>query len=111
MLSLAGLRCALVCAAVVTCGGAVPAVAAALSYAQQATLWSTTVWPALRGTSNATMPFAVFIAAPSMQLDGTLATEIGELTALARLVLYDNALHGTLPSEIGNLIWLQGVCE
>jgi hypothetical protein len=38
-----------------------------------------------------------------LALDGSIATQIGDLTSLASLVLYSNELVGTLPSEIGKL--------
>ena len=39
----------------------------------------------------------------SNQLTGEIPAEIGELTNLTGLLLYDNELTGVIPSEIGNL--------
>jgi hypothetical protein len=36
-------------------------------------------------------------------LVGTIPTEMGDLTALKRLILYGNALTGTIPTELGRL--------
>jgi len=44
---------------------------------------------------------------PNNQLSGTIPPEIGNLTDLVLLDLYDNQLTDTIPSEIGNLTHLQ----
>ncbi|MBO1351433.1 MAG: putative Ig domain-containing protein [Hormoscilla sp. GUM202] len=44
---------------------------------------------------------------PSNNLNGTLPSELGDLSSLLDLELYSNSLSGTLPSELGDLSNLQ----
>ena len=39
-------------------------------------------------------------------LEGTIPTELGQLTALTRLRFGSNDLVGSIPTELGNLGWL-----
>ena len=49
------------------------------------------------------------ISLSSSELTGSIPPEIGNLTNLERLYLYDNELTGSIPPDVGNLINLTGL--
>ncbi len=58
-------------------------------------------------TTDAGNTTVILITLPSNQLNGTIPAEIGNLTNLQGLWLYDNQLSGSIPPSLGNLTSLQ----
>ena len=60
-------------------------------------------------TVGGTPPRVVSLSVNSRGLDGTIPAELGDLTGLRRLDLFENRLTGPIPAELGNLVKLQSL--
>ena len=60
-------------------------------------------------TVGGTPPRVVSLSVNSRGLDGTIPAELGDLTGLRRLHLFENRLTGPIPAELGKLVKLQSL--
>ena len=60
-------------------------------------------------TVGGTPPRVVSLSVNSRGLDGTIPAELGDLTGLQRLDLFENRLTGPIPAELGRLVKLQSL--
>ena len=60
-------------------------------------------------TVGGTPPRVVGLSVNSRGLDGTIPAELGDLTGLRRLDLFENRLTGPIPAELGKLVKLQSL--